>query len=746
MTFLNPFVLFGLLAASLPVLFHLFAQRRARRVEFTSLRFLQKLEKSAMRQVKIRQILLLIIRTLLVVAIVLAFARPAIKGYLGSFFGSSHANTSLVLLFDNSASMSRSDERGELFKRAKESAKQIVSIVEDGDDVAIIPLADIQRGKEYRASHGRKDALAAIEEIRLADRPAELDDGFHIAAQVLVTSKNVNKEVYLLSDDQEGNYQVGPQDTAHSATHAPNQDSSHILRLFDGSTRVFHVAIGEEGRSSLNLAIDSLKPISTILEPGRPVQFAAWVRNTTDVPAQNAVLSLFYNDERVAEQSISAIQPNSTERVSLTGPTHGSGIIAVRAELEPDALPFDNHRFAVLDVPASRRIALFVDTPNDAIFVRLALEQSLAEGGNVPFSTEVHRLDELRSLPALQSRLDGIMVWIGKSGLESADAQAFKEYVSGGHGASVFLMPDIDIKSYNAAMASVAGLPQISSVNGASGDNAHYASFAEIDLSHPFFPGMFDAQSTGASAIRGIESPKVYEYYQVGVPKSDELIGLSEGASFLSEIRSGKGAILLYSVPPTLQFSDFPRKSIFLPLIRRTAAYISAIHSQLDESAEPAFVTTEPFDVFLPELRGVQSGSTLLVKGPAGLSMRAPTRVDAEGHIRIHLDDAPASGIYRVYADAEAHDAIAAFAVNTESGESDLKRASQSAIANFLKARMAVGANALHLNPDQKGFAERILQSRYGVELWQSFLIAALVLALLEMLIAREARMRSAVA
>src|SRR6185312_11900837 len=98
MTFLNPFVLFGLAAASLPVLFHLFAQRRARKVEFSSLRFLQKLEKTSMRAVKVRQILLLIIRTLLVICIVMAFARPALRGYLGSFFGSSHANTSVVLL------------------------------------------------------------------------------------------------------------------------------------------------------------------------------------------------------------------------------------------------------------------------------------------------------------------------------------------------------------------------------------------------------------------------------------------------------------------------------------------------------------------------------------------------------------------------------------------------------------------------------------------------------------------------
>src|ERR1700733_1841241 len=146
MNFLNPLFLFGLAASSLPVLFHLFAKKRSRRVEFSSLRFLQKLEKTSMRAVKIRQLLLLIIRTLLVTAIVLAFARPALRGYLGSFFGSSHANTSMVFLLDNSASMSRSDERGELLKQSKDAASTIAGMLGAGDDATVIPLAAIERG------------------------------------------------------------------------------------------------------------------------------------------------------------------------------------------------------------------------------------------------------------------------------------------------------------------------------------------------------------------------------------------------------------------------------------------------------------------------------------------------------------------------------------------------------------------------------------------------------------------------
>ena len=73
MTFLNPFVLFGLAAAAVPVLLHLLNLRKLRTVEFSSVRFLKELQKTSMRRLRFRQILLLILRTLLIIAVVMAF-------------------------------------------------------------------------------------------------------------------------------------------------------------------------------------------------------------------------------------------------------------------------------------------------------------------------------------------------------------------------------------------------------------------------------------------------------------------------------------------------------------------------------------------------------------------------------------------------------------------------------------------------------------------------------------------------
>ncbi|PJC60395.1 MAG: hypothetical protein CO025_03290, partial [Ignavibacteria bacterium CG_4_9_14_0_2_um_filter_37_13] len=49
MTFLNPAILFGLLAATIPVLIHLFNLRKLKKVEFSTLIFLKELQKNKIR-------------------------------------------------------------------------------------------------------------------------------------------------------------------------------------------------------------------------------------------------------------------------------------------------------------------------------------------------------------------------------------------------------------------------------------------------------------------------------------------------------------------------------------------------------------------------------------------------------------------------------------------------------------------------------------------------------------------------
>lgn len=93
MTFLNPLLLLGLAAAAIPLIIHLFNFRRPRRVDFSSLVFLHELKKSTMQRVRIKQWLLLALRTLAIASVALAFARPTMTGPVAGTLGGSGRTT-----------------------------------------------------------------------------------------------------------------------------------------------------------------------------------------------------------------------------------------------------------------------------------------------------------------------------------------------------------------------------------------------------------------------------------------------------------------------------------------------------------------------------------------------------------------------------------------------------------------------------------------------------------------------------
>src|SRR3990170_1572173 len=134
--FLNPLILVGLAAAFVPLLIHLFTRRRLKRVEFSSVWFLKDLEKTRLRQVKLKNLLLLILRTLILILIVLAFARPALKGQLSGLGRA--AASSVVILLDDSYSMATQTSQGSWFELAQRKALEILNLLSSQDEGAII--------------------------------------------------------------------------------------------------------------------------------------------------------------------------------------------------------------------------------------------------------------------------------------------------------------------------------------------------------------------------------------------------------------------------------------------------------------------------------------------------------------------------------------------------------------------------------------------------------------------------------
>jgi hypothetical protein len=100
MLLLHPWMLLALPLAAVPLILHLVQRREPPTVEFPAVRYLVQVSHEHQRRLKLRHWLLLLVRTLLILALVLAAAGPVAP--LAS--GSGHLPSSLVLIVDDSPS------------------------------------------------------------------------------------------------------------------------------------------------------------------------------------------------------------------------------------------------------------------------------------------------------------------------------------------------------------------------------------------------------------------------------------------------------------------------------------------------------------------------------------------------------------------------------------------------------------------------------------------------------------------
>ena len=201
MVFLNPSILLGLLAASIPIIIHILNFRKLQKVEFSTLAFLKELQKSKIKKIKIKQWLLLLLRTLIIIFLVLAFARPTLDN-VTLIGGSSTAKTSSVFIIDNSFSMSYVGDDGSSFSKSKMLAKNIISNMEDGDEFIFLLSVD-----SVKKTTNKESALKVIDELELNLKLEYSHSKLLMAKSILENTKNINKEVFLFSDFQSSSFQ-----------------------------------------------------------------------------------------------------------------------------------------------------------------------------------------------------------------------------------------------------------------------------------------------------------------------------------------------------------------------------------------------------------------------------------------------------------------------------------------------------------------------------------------------------------
>lgn len=688
MNFINPLVLIGLVAAAIPVLLHLLNLRKLKTIEFSSLKFLKELQKTKIRKLKLKQILLLILRTLLIIFAVLAFARPTIPGSIPYF--ETYAKTSAVIIADNSFSLDMSDEYGSRFKQIKSAAKSIINNLNDGDEIAIITMSG-ESSLSPMFTRNFDFALEKLDEVKVSLIPANLNKSLRVAESILQDAANLNKEIYILSDAQQNTFNLIDNDT---------------VRIKSELSSAFYLPIGAGSNADLqNLSIDSVRIISRIFQQDKLVEVEAFVRNNSKNIIKDVVASMKFNDKSVSQRSAD-INSGETKAFTIAATPGESGAIKAKIELESDIQEIDNSRFFGFNIPPKPKI-LAAGPKSENPYINIALTAFSDENGNNIRKVSSEQLSSENFI-----NYDVIILHGGK--LNSGDYTRLNQYILSGGSLILFANEETNLDEFSEFLKK-SGIGNIKERNYSNSDPA---SFTNVDKNHPLFEGVFD-DKPGSSQI---ESPKIFK----SLPSESGLALISiPGGAFLSESKIGSGKVLYFAVTPDTEWSNFPLTGVFPTLLYRSILYIT--------SSEDLSTNIKAGESLIYKIPAKHSNSgTFRIADPNSNEFFVQSIDLPQGKV-LSLEKLIIPGIYTIFDEKDSY--VAQIAVNPDETEFVLNQFDNDNLEEQLKDRITEAP--ITIFESAQDISSGIKRVRTGTELWQIFILLALLSAIAEMIVQR---------
>lgn len=550
-----PWFLAGLAAVGLPIYVHLLRKHKTTPLPFSSLMFFERRTQSSIKHRRLQYLLLFALRTLFVILLAIAFARPFLES---STIVAARGGRLIEICVDDSFSM----RQGDRFARAKRDALTALDGMKPADRAQIVAFDREARLLTEMTSDGSalRGAVNSIEPGDAASSYAEL---VRTAGQ----TPGPPREMHIFSDMQK--------------TSMPSSFSD--LRLKEGTKLVPHA---EATQSVPNFFVESVHAPRHVYDPKR-VRVQATVAGHGNAMATRRV-SLVVNGKTLETKPV-AVPPDgrgSVEFLSMDA-TYGLNKGEVRID-SADAFPNDD-RFYFSAERSDPRPALFVHDARDTrslIYFRTALESSIEPAFKLePVATE----QAANLVPSKYA----FVVLSDTGSLPAKFDEALRDYVQ--KGGSVLIA--LGKTSAGLRRVPVADLT-IDGERYASPEGQRFQSAAYLDSLHP--------------AIRRAqrwEGVKFFQAVKVDPGGARVPAKLSDDTPLLIDKPIGDGRVLVFASALDNLANDFPLHVAFVPFIEQTSHYLGG----LDDT--PANYTVGSF-VDLRSAR--EKGGAVEVIGPDG--------------------------------------------------------------------------------------------------------------------------------
>jgi len=342
--FLSPLFLWALPLASIPIILHFLNRRNIRVIDFSTIRFLKKLEHESIRKLKILQILLLIIRTLMILFIILMISRPVVSGIFN--WVDDPDSTLSVIMIDDSFS---NNGMGDIYNRKEintSALQQILTTIHPDATVLLVlgSKGEIFRGQRKKIPIGMDDVSISNESSdimsRLQDTINSIDDTY------------ANRELFILTDGQSANF----------------INDSTTPELFKN----WNIYIHKLENLKSNLSITDVQLLTEIPITNVPIEIAVSVINNGIEAVNNALMQMMIGDINVGQQVIS-LEPGRSQEFIFKTAFHQIGRVRGVIDLQTDNRIEDNKHFFYVDLPDQSSLHLIGDNFDDLIFTSNAL-------------------------------------------------------------------------------------------------------------------------------------------------------------------------------------------------------------------------------------------------------------------------------------------------------------------------------------------------------------------------------------
>lgn len=686
MTFLNPNFWWFALAIAVPIIVHLFNFRKPKRLLFPNLAFVKEVNKTVLRRVRLKQWLLLIARVLTILALVAAFANPIIRS--GSS-GTSSGSKSVIILIDNSHSMSGSDERGIYLQQAKILAGELVQNYAAEDEFQILTTQNMKLNSVFTS---KNQALDRIKEVDYRDKVLGYGKIISSLKEAFSESRNASNIFYFLSDYQSSTVMS---DSLKNANIPPG-------------TEVNFVPIGNQ--KQVNVYISEVTFHQAIIEKAKPVTLSLRINNDSDKEIENLSIKVNAEGKAVAVASVNlAANESKITEVTFTPQKGGwqSGFISI----DDEPINFDNTRYFSYYIPENTKILLVYGNQSsqypDLLFKNLANQY------------QVNSINESELSKVSLSDYTTIIL-AGLSNVSSGLTDRLKGWVSEGGGMMFFPNPNMDISSVNLLYQNL-GIGKFNTLI----NYPQPVQFAQPDLSHPIFETVFIKAKKNAE----FDSPsisKIFDFQPIENGIQSTIIKDQNNRVVLHESKIGGGSVLTFGIYPALEWSDFPLKSSFVPILYRGTLLLS------NAAKSDFFQTIGNFRV-----RKIKTSSKDLVKirevsSTGGKAIELiPEQFSQSGNMNLKFDRMDVrAGNYDIL---RGDSIIEKISFNYSDAESKLASLNKQDLKTLLESKNLSQINIIDATPER--LRNEVKGSIGGVPLWKYFLIAALFFVVMEILI-----------